>query len=33
MLHAASIEFSDGQGSRLRFDAEVPKEFERIFDK
>ncbi len=31
MLHAASIEFSDGNGGRLRFDAEVPEEFERIF--
>jgi len=33
MLHAASIEFSDGHGGRLRFDAEVPKEFEEIFEK
>jgi len=31
MLHAASIEFTDASGSRLRFDAEVPQEFERIF--
>jgi len=31
MLHAASIEFSDGSGGRLRFDAEIPKEFEKIF--
>lgn len=28
MLHAASIEFSDNSGHRLRFDAEEPKEFE-----
>jgi 23S rRNA pseudouridine1911/1915/1917 synthase len=33
MLHAASIEFSDSRGGRLRFDAEVPKEFEKIFEK
>jgi 23S rRNA pseudouridine1911/1915/1917 synthase len=33
MLHAASIEFSDGHGGRMRFDAEVPKEFEQIFKK
>jgi 23S rRNA pseudouridine1911/1915/1917 synthase len=33
MLHAASIEFSDGKGGRLRFDAEVPAEFEKIFKK
>ncbi len=31
MLHATSIEFVDGSGGRLRFDAEAPKEFERIF--
>jgi 23S rRNA pseudouridine1911/1915/1917 synthase len=31
MLHAASIEFSDRSGSHMRFDAEVPEEFERIF--
>jgi len=31
MLHAASIEFTSSSGSRLRFDAEVPKEFEEIF--
>jgi 23S rRNA pseudouridine1911/1915/1917 synthase len=33
MLHAASIEFTDASGSRLRFDAEVPEEFEKIFRK
>ena len=33
MLHAASIEFSDGHGVRMRFDAETPKEFEKIFKK
>jgi len=33
MLHAASIEFSDSDGDRLRFDAEVPEEFERIFNR
>jgi 23S rRNA pseudouridine1911/1915/1917 synthase len=33
MLHAASIEFSDGSGGRLRFDAEIPKEFEEIFNR
>jgi 23S rRNA pseudouridine1911/1915/1917 synthase len=33
MLHAASIEFSDGHGGRLRFDAEIPKEFEEIFKR
>jgi len=33
MLHAASIEFSDGSGGRLRFDAEVPEELEKIFSK
>ena len=31
MLHAASLEFSDGAGGRLRFDAVVPREFETIF--
>jgi 23S rRNA pseudouridine1911/1915/1917 synthase len=33
MLHAASIEFSDASGGRMRFDAEVPEEFGKIFKK
>jgi 23S rRNA pseudouridine1911/1915/1917 synthase len=33
MLHAASIEFSDSSGRRLRFEAEIPEELERIFRK
>ena len=31
MLHAASIEFSGPAGDRMRFDAEEPEEFKKIF--
>jgi len=31
MLHAMSIEFTNNSGSRLRFEAEAPEEFKRIF--
>ena len=31
MLHAASIEFSGATGDRMRFDAEEPEEFKKIF--
>jgi 23S rRNA pseudouridine1911/1915/1917 synthase len=31
MLHAESIEFTDKEGNRLRFDAEPPAEFKKIF--
>lgn len=32
MLHAASIEFSNRAGGRLRFDADTPEEFGKIFN-
>jgi 23S rRNA pseudouridine1911/1915/1917 synthase len=33
MLHAVSIEFSDRVGGHMRFEAEVPQEFEKMFDR